>query len=116
MKTHPLPTELATALLGPLTTQDSALLDLIVDAVQQEIFAQLRQDVERTDCDEAISLATVLFAVSAMRQLKDSGVSDFTAGTLQVRLRDDHSVYADMANRLLAPFRTDAFAFRGVIG
>lgn len=116
MRSYPLPAELAAALLGPLTAQESTLLALIVDAVQQQIDAQLRQDVDRTDCDEAISLATVLFSVSAMRQLKDSDISDFTAGTLKVSLRDDRSVYADMANRLLAPFRADAFAFRGVSG
>jgi len=116
MKPLPQVSTLAAVLLGTLTEQQNLLFSAIVDAVREEIGAQLRKDVDPSDCADSVTLATVLFAVSAMRKLTDSDVSDFTAGTLKVSLRDDHSAYAEMANRLLAPWRADAFAFRGVSG
>ncbi|MBQ6430906.1 MAG: hypothetical protein IJJ99_03400 [Oscillospiraceae bacterium] len=108
--------ELAAPLLGTLTSPESELLALIINAVQEELTAQLRPNVDPADCAESLNLATVLLSVSAMRQLRDSDISDFTAGTLKVSLRNDRSAYAEMANRLLAPWRADAFAFRGVSG
>ena len=116
MKPSPQIMGLAAPLLGTLTEQDNALLAAIVNAVTEEIGARLRPDVDPADCDDSVTLAAVLLAVSTMRKLKDSDISDFTAGTLKVSLRDDRSAYADMAYRLLAPWCADAFAFRGVSG
>ena len=108
---------LAGPLIGTLTQAQGALFSAIIDAVQEEITAQVREDaVNSTQCNDSLVLAAVLLSVSAMRKLKDSDISDFTAGTLKVSLRDDHSVYAQMADRLLAPWRADGFAFRGVSG
>ncbi len=116
MSDYPQIAELAAGLLGTLTAQESALLSLVADAVRKELTAQLRPDVDPAQCAEPLRLAAVLLTVSAMRQFKDSEISDFTAGTLRVSLRSDRSAYAQMANRLLAPWRADAFAFRGVSG
>lgn len=107
---------LAAPLLGSLTPQQTALFSEIVMAVQEELTAQLRPGLDPTECVDSLILAAVLLSVSAMRQLKDSDVTDFTAGTLKVSIRNDHSVYAQMADRLLAPWRADGFAFRGVSG
>lgn len=107
---------LAASLLGKLTEQQSTLLSVIITAVQEQIMAQLRPGVDPADCTEAMRLAAVLLSVSAMRQLQDSDIADFTAGTLRISLRGDRSAYADMASRLLAPWCADAFAFRGVSG
>lgn len=107
---------LAAPLLGTQSVQESALYTLIVRAVQEEIAARLRQDADPEECAESVTLATVLLTVSMIRQLKDSDITDFTAGTLKVSLRDDHSAYAQMADRLLAPWRADTIAFRGVSG
>lgn len=107
---------LAGPLIGTLTQAQGALFSAIIDAVQEEITAQVREDANSTQCNDSMVLAAVLLSVSMMRKLKDSDISDFTAGTLKVSLRDDHSVYAQMADRLLAPWRADGFAFRGVSG
>ena len=116
MSQYPEVTEFAALLLGELTTQEGVLLSLVADAVQAELRAQLRPDVDPADCAEALRLAAVLLSVSAMQQMRDTDISDFTAGTLKVSLRDDRSSYAQMADRLLAPWRADGFAFRGVSG
>lgn len=114
MRQFPQAVEFAQGLLGTLSTQEGTLLSLIVEAAQEELCAQLRPDVDPADCAEALTLASVLLSVSAMRKLKDSDISDFTAGTLKIKLRDDHSLYAEMADRLLAPWRAGGIAFRGV--
>ncbi len=108
--------EFAAPLLGTLTSQESALLALIVNAVQEEIAARLRPGVDPAECGDSLTLAAVLLSVSAMRQLNGSDISDFTAGTLKISLREDRSAYAQMANRLLAPWCSDAIAFLGVSG
>jgi len=116
MRDHSRVISLAAQLLGTLTAQQQTLLDLVVDAVQQEIDARLRPDTDRAQCEEALTLAAVLLSVSAMRQLKETDISDFTAGTLKVSLRDDRSAYAQTAERLLAPWCAGGIAFRGVSG
>lgn len=116
MNNHLQISTLAAPLLGALTSQETALFSQIVMTVQEELLAQLRPGVDPEECVDSLILAAVLLSVSMMRQLKDSDVSDFTAGTLKVSLRSDNSVYAQMADRLLAPWRADAFAFRGVSG
>ena len=107
---------LAEPLLGTLTQAQNELFATIVDAVLEEIAAQLRPGVELSQCEESLTLAAVLRSVSAMRKLMESDVSDFTAGTLRISLRSDHSVFAETADRLIAPWRVDGFAFRGVSG
>lgn len=107
---------LAMPLIGTLTTPQGALFSAVIDAVQEEITAQIRPDAESLQSNDSLILAAVLLSVSAMKKLMDSDISDFTAGTLKVTLRDDRSVYAQMADRLLAPWRKDGFAFRGVSG
>lgn len=116
MSQYPEVTEFAALLLQPITQEEGVLLSLVVDAVQQEINASLRSDVDPADCAETLSLAAVLLSVSAMRQLRDADISDFTAGTLKVSLRSDHSAYAETARRLLAPWCANGVAFRGVSG
>lgn len=107
---------LAAPLIGTLTTPQGALFSEIIDAVQEEINAQIRPDAESLQSNDSLVLAAVLLSVSTMKKLMDADISDFTAGTLKVTLRDDHSVYAQMADRLLAPWRKADFAFRGVSG
>ncbi len=107
---------LAMPLIGTLNQAQGALFSAVIDAVQEEITAQVRPDADPTQCDDSLVLAAVLLSVSAMRKLMDSDISDFTAGTLKVGLRDDRSAYAQMAERLIAPWRADGFAFRGVSG
>ena len=107
---------LAMPLIGTLTTQQGALFSAIIDAVQEEISARIRPDAESLQSNDSLILAAVLLSVSMMKNLMDSDISDFTAGTLKVRIRDDRSAYAQMADRLLAPWCKDGFAFRGVSG
>lgn len=107
---------LAIPLLGTLTEQQRDLLPVIVDAVQAELAGQLRKDVDPADCVDSFVVAAMLLVVSMMRKLDASDISDFTAGTLKVSLRDDQSYFTQMADRLLAPWRADAIAFRGVSG
>lgn len=108
--------DLAAPLLGTLNAGQTAMLHLVIEAVQEEIGAQLRPDVDPEECDDSVTLAAVLLTVSAMQTLKDTGISDFTAGTLKVSLREDHSSYVQMADRLLAPWRANTTVFRGVSG
>ncbi|MBO2527030.1 MAG: hypothetical protein CW335_02480 [Clostridiales bacterium] len=107
---------LATPLLGEMTPQQSALLSLVVDAVREEIVSHLRPDADLTECEDITDLAAVLLTVSTMRQINNAELADFTAATLKVSFRDDHSALAKMAYRLLAPWFADGFAFRGVSG
>lgn len=104
----------ASPLLGTMSAQQSMLFSLVVNAVQEEIGARLMKDADPAQYEDSVTLATVLLAVTVMRQLKDADISDFTAGTLKISLRDDHSAYVQMANRLLAPWCADGVAFRGV--
>ena len=108
--------DLARPLLGTLTQAQDELLSAIVDAVMQEIAAQIRPDVNPAECNDSLTLAAVLLSVSAMQKLTDSDISDFTAGTLKISFREDRSAFAETADRLLAPWRRNGFAFLGVSG
>ena len=85
-----------------------------IQAVEQEIRARLRPDVDTSECNDVIVLASVLLAVAAMRQFEEGALADFTAGTLKVSFDNDRSAPVQMAMRLIAPWCADPFAFRGV--
>lgn len=109
-------TGLAAPLLGEMTQQQSALFSIVVDAVREEINSHLRPDTDLTQCEDILVLASVMLSVSTMRQITDPELSDFTAATLKVSFRDDHSALAQTAYRLIAPWCKDSFVFRGVSG
>ena len=58
---------LAGLFVGTLDEDRFNLLSLICVAVEQEIRARLRPDVDTTECNDVIVLASVLLAVAAMR-------------------------------------------------
>ena len=105
---------LAGVFLGTLDDDRLNLLSLVCVAVEQEIRARLRPDVDTTECNDVIVLASVLLAVAAMRQFEEGALADFTAGTLKVSFDNDRSAPVQMAMRLIAPWCADPFAFRGV--
>ena len=105
---------LAGLFVGTLDEDRFNLRSLICAAAEQEIRARLRPDVDTTECNDVIVLASVLLAVAAMRQFEEGALADFTAGTLKVSFDNDRSAPVQMAMRLIAPWCADPFAFRGV--
>ena len=89
-------------------------LSAICAAAEQELRARLRSEVDVSDISETFIIAGSLLSISMMRQLDDPGLADFTVATVKLTFSEDRSQLAQAAYRMIEPWCTDAFAFRGV--
>lgn len=101
-------------LLGSLDETHTAWLSAICLAAEKELCARLRPDVDVNDFYDAFIIAAALLSISMMKQLDDPGLADFTAATVKLTFSQDQSQLAQTAYRLIAPWCSDSFAFRGV--
>lgn len=101
-------------LLGAQDETHMEWLSAICAAAEQELRARLRSEVDLSEISETFIIAGSLLSISMMRQLDDPGLADFTAATVKLTFSEDRSQLAQAAYRMIEPWCTDAFAFRGV--
>lgn len=101
-------------LLGALDDNHMACLSTICLAVEQELRARMRPDIDINEISDSFITACGLLSVSMMKQLDDPGLADFTAATVKLTFSEDRSQLAQAAYRMLEPWCADSFAFRGV--
>lgn len=104
----------ASGLLGEIDNLHMTLLSSIVQAVDAEMRTRLRPGVTPEDCSDNFIVAGALLAVSTMRELDRSEISEFTAGTMRLTMAESNSVLGSIANRIMAPWYAEGIAFCGV--
>ena len=86
---------------------------------------RLREGVTEEDCGDALTVACAWGALAAMETAWEQGsgrVVSFSAGDLSVRetegqtAEESANALRRQAERLMAPYLADGFAFRGVLG
>ena len=103
---------------------EEALLELLCQAAEQQWEKWLRPGMTTEDCGKAFPCAVAFTAAADLAAARGGeGVSDFTAGSVSVRIRGaaESCALAESlrrtAERLMAPFAVpDDFCFRGVRG
>lgn len=106
--------------MGTSEDQEELLLPL-VQAVQRQLAARLKEGTLPEDCGPAFPLAAAMTAMDQLSGMIGGGdeVTSFTAGDLTVR-RESGSrsgTLSTQAERLLAPWLTGSgFVFQGVEG
>ena len=97
------------------------LLRPLCQAAEREMAGRLREGLSPEACGPAFPVAAAWLVLAGLEAGTD-GVTSFSAGDLTVRAREDRTGDAcarslqSQAERLMAPYLPDGFAFRGVLG
>ena len=92
------------------------LLRPLCQAAEREMAGRLREGLSPEDCESAFVPAAA-WMVLAWLQAGEAGVASFTAGNLTIhRTGQGAAELTAQAERLMAPYLADGFAFRGVLG
>ena len=99
--------------------EDDQALDLLCQAAEAELTAQLRPGTVPEDCAPAFTAAAAWTALAGWYTGQNAGgVRSFSAGDLSIQTGQADPVgLLAQAERVMAPYRADgSFAFQGVKG
>ena len=104
----------ALLMAGELDGRQQDLLQILCAAHNASLMARLRDGIAPEDCPEEFVTAVSLLALEGLGDF--DGVCEFKAGDLTVKTGTEQSAgdLAQQAERLMAPYLQDRFAFVGV--
>ena len=110
----------ALLLTGELEEQQRQLLSVLCQAAASSLELRLKEGLTPQDCGQDFVAAASLYAVAALGSSQEEPtVEEFKAGDLTVRQstqarKDPSQALQLQADRLMAPYFADRFAFVGV--
>ena len=95
---------------------NAELLRPLCQAAEREMAGRLREGLSPEACGPAFPVAAAWLVLAGLEAGTD-GVTSFSAGDLTVHTGGDGAgAMRRQAERLMAPYLADGFAFRGVLG
>ncbi len=107
----------AALLSGELDGQQTDLLKVLCGAAAASLTARLRDGITVDECKEVLVAAASLMALSALDEQDGGAVEEFKAGDLSVKRENQKAASRCLerqAERMMAPYLQDRFAFQGV--
>lgn len=106
----------ARVMVGDLTAEQDALLQVLCQAATAGIMSRLRSGIEPEDCRADFVAAGSLLALAALSE-GDGSPERFTAGDLTIQRGSGCAAsrcLRSQAELILMPYVRDGFSFRGV--
>lgn len=109
----------AILLAGSPDGQQRQLLRVLSQVAATTLAARLREGVAPEDCRAAFIQAASLYALASLEGTREENVEEFKAGDLTVKRgavsqNTASRCLKEQADRLMAPYLKDRFAFLGV--